>query len=48
VIRVLVAEDQGAVRAGLVLILGSAPPTSRSSGRHLADVLVLTTFDLDE
>ncbi|MFF8478999.1 response regulator [Streptomyces sp. NPDC015414] len=86
-IRVLVAEDQAAVRAGLVLILGSAPDievageaadgeqavelarelrpdlvlmdvsmprldgvaaTRRISDEGLADVLVLTTFDLDE
>ncbi|MGW6011550.1 response regulator [Streptomyces sp. NPDC055210] len=86
-IRVLVAEDQSAVRAGLVLILGSAPDievigeaadgeqavamarelrpdlvlmdiqmprldgvaaTRRVVGENLADVLVLTTFDLDE
>ncbi|MFD8271678.1 response regulator [Streptomyces flaveolus] len=86
-IRVLVAEDQSAVRAGLVLILGSAPDievvgeaadgeravelarelrpdvvlmdvqmprldgvsaTRRVVGEELADVLVLTTFDLDE
>lgn len=84
-IRVLVADDQSAVRAGLVLILGSAPgievvgeaadgeravamaealkpdvvlmdvrmprldgieATARLAG--VADVLVLTTFDLDE
>ncbi|HEY4455707.1 MAG TPA: response regulator transcription factor, partial [Pseudonocardiaceae bacterium] len=86
-IRVLVADDHGAIRAGLMLMLGSDPDievvgeaadgeaairqakalrpdvvlmdvrmpgvdgiaaTRRISTEGLANVLVLTTFDLDE
>jgi DNA-binding NarL/FixJ family response regulator len=60
-IRVLVADDHGAIRTGLMLMLGSDPDievvgeaadgeaaTRRISAEGLANVLVLTTFDLDE
>ncbi|HEY2698864.1 MAG TPA: response regulator transcription factor [Pseudonocardiaceae bacterium] len=60
-IRVLAADDHGAIRAGLMLMLGSDPDievvgeaadgeaaTRRISAEGLANVLVLTTFDLDE
>ncbi len=49
-VRVLVADDHGAIRTGLMLMDVRMPGTDGIAATRtiVADVLVLTTFDLDE